>query len=500
MYKLHLILKYLRKRRIAWVALIAVMLCTTMVLVVISVMGGWLRMFESSLQGMTGDVIVSAKSLRGFAYYPQLVDRLEKLPEVKAAVPVINTYGLLNIGKSKSDGVQVMGLQMDRIGQVNHFPQSLYYQYHQFLNEAAKPDTSPQRRKELLALAEKSAQHPGFDKRFPPEVYNSYSPKSEKWPGMIAGTGIIDIHKDKDGKIVGREEWKYLLPVKLVVMNVNSTSFTQPGATVDRAYWFVDDSHTGMWQYDSTTVYVPFDLLQKDLGLDEQQLTSEATGKPITRPARTTEVHVAFKPGVALEAGRDKVETVVKQLFAEMRDQEMRDGTPGWSDIVPTVQTWRQSQATFIGAIQNEKVLVVFLFGMISIVAIFLIFCIFYMIVAEKTRDIGIIKSVGASDGGVAAIFLGYGAAIGVVGGGMGFLLGYGIIHNINFLHEQMGKLLGIQIWKPEVYAFDTIPNRIDPFEATIIVSVAILASVAGAAVPAYRASRMHPIEALRWE
>ena len=58
MYKLHLIIKYLLKRRIAWVSLLAVMMCTAMVLVVISVMGGWLRMFRESFHGITGDVVI----------------------------------------------------------------------------------------------------------------------------------------------------------------------------------------------------------------------------------------------------------------------------------------------------------------------------------------------------------------------------------------------------------------------------------------------------------
>ena len=101
MYKLHLILKYLRKRRIAWVSLIAVMLCTAMVLVVISVMGGWLRMFEENFHGLTGDVVISAKTLRGFGYYERMIAEVEKLPEVAAAVPVIQTYGLINIGKRR---------------------------------------------------------------------------------------------------------------------------------------------------------------------------------------------------------------------------------------------------------------------------------------------------------------------------------------------------------------------------------------------------------------
>ena len=82
MYKLHLILKYLRRRRIAWVSLIAVMLCTAMVLVVISVMGGWLRMFNESFHGISGDVIVNGRSETGFPDYELILQKIRALPEV----------------------------------------------------------------------------------------------------------------------------------------------------------------------------------------------------------------------------------------------------------------------------------------------------------------------------------------------------------------------------------------------------------------------------------
>src|SRR6184192_2192843 len=116
MYKLHLILKYLRKRRIAWVSLIAVTLCTTMVLVVISVMGGWLRMFRESFHGLGGDVMITSRSLTGFGHYPEMIAQIEQLPEVTAAVPVLRTFGLMKINRGSPDAVQVMGYQIDQIG------------------------------------------------------------------------------------------------------------------------------------------------------------------------------------------------------------------------------------------------------------------------------------------------------------------------------------------------------------------------------------------------
>jgi lipoprotein-releasing system permease protein len=467
MYKIHLILKYLRKRRIAWVSLIAVMLCTAMVLVVISVMGGWLRMFRESFKGLNGDVLVESSGLSGFPYYQEILDRIGKLPDAVAATPVLHTFALLKIGPFPPTGVQVIGYELDQIGKVNNFPQSLYRQ------KGGVPSFKP-------FLPEEEYRAAVANPRINPMVY----------PGMIVGTGVVDIRKNEKGEIVGRTPRMYTIPATLTVMDMSASGPISQADAKPRTYWIVDDSQTKVYQVDENTVYVPFDKLQTDLGLGEHQVTMD--GHPIILPARTSEIDIHARAGADVNKLTDEVQKIVDDVYEQN----------GNAYDTPDVYAWDQQPGTkrFLGAVQKELVLVTFLFSLISIVAVFLIFCIFYMIVAEKTRDIGIIKSVGATRAGVAQIFLGYGLAIGIVGGFSGLLIGYGIVHNINFLHTEMGRLMGIVIWDPDVYAFDTIPNTMQPMQAAIIVAVAILSSVVGSLVPAWLAARMNPVEALRWE
>src|SRR5271155_5542045 len=93
-----LMIRYLMKRRIAWVSLIAVILCTAMVLIVISVMGGWLRMFRQTNHDLIGDLIVYRDSLDGFSGYEQMMDEIGKIPDVKAVTPTIHAWAFAEIG------------------------------------------------------------------------------------------------------------------------------------------------------------------------------------------------------------------------------------------------------------------------------------------------------------------------------------------------------------------------------------------------------------------
>jgi lipoprotein-releasing system permease protein len=162
--------------------------------------------------------------------------------------------------------------------------------------------------------------------------------------------------------------------------------------------------------------------------------------------------------------------------------------------------TWRQQQEDLIRNIEAQRALAITMIAVISVVAVILVFVIFYMIVAQKTRDIGVLKAIGASNMGVTGIFIVYGAAIGFVGSVIGAIGGYVFVHNINAIQDWLDKSIGFRVWTQKQHIFKEIPNEIDPWSMVVIMICAILAGMAGALVPAIRAGRMQPVEALRYE
>jgi lipoprotein-releasing system permease protein len=503
-----LMFRYLVKRRIAWVSLIAVMLCTAMVLIVISVMGGWLRMFRQTNHALIGDLIVYRSSLDGFSHYEDMMADIAKIPGVKAVTPTIHTVGLAEIGVGHTQNpirtpVEVVGLDIKQIGKVNGFVDSLHLQpdvlraKSKKYTEAAQKDHDAVSGDENLEADEaksflaKADSFPSWQKPLPDEVYRSeLSKNAARFGGIIVGSGVIGLRGNDP-----REDFIYRATVKLTLLKISgdfSSADLQDKASTNY-YWLIDDSRTGVFQADQNFVYLPFDVLQNQLNMGASTYTDATTGQQQIEPARCTEILISVNPGVDLYAIKPQISDAVNAVL-----QKFNLFYPDQGAI--RVETWEEKQQDFLSAVEHEKSLLVILFAIISIVAIFLVFCIFFMIVMEKTRDIGIVKSVGATSSSIAGIFLGYGLTIGIFGGGMGLLMAYLVVHNINQLHAWMGEHFGIQIWNAKTYLFDTIPNTMDAHDVIVIVSVAILSSVLGALVPAIRAARMNPVEALRWE
>jgi lipoprotein-releasing system permease protein len=147
----------------------------------------------------------------------------------------------------------------------------------------------------------------------------------------------------------------------------------------------------------------------------------------------------------------------------------------------------------------ESAVLNILLF-MIIAVAGFGILATFFMIVVEKTRDIGILKSLGASAGGVLGIFMGYGLTLGVVGSGVGMVIGLLFVRNINGIRTVLESITGQKVFDPSIYYFYKIPTIVEPFTVGWIVFGALTIAVLASILPALRAATLHPVEALRYE
>jgi lipoprotein-releasing system permease protein len=161
---------------------------------------------------------------------------------------------------------------------------------------------------------------------------------------------------------------------------------------------------------------------------------------------------------------------------------------------------WRQRNKTFFGVLEVERNVMFLILMLIVLVAALNIVSGLIMLVKDKSADIAILRTMGATSGAIMRIFLITGAAIGFVGTMAGFLLGLVISLNVENLRVLMSKLTGANLFPAEFYFLSSLPSEVDPREVVTIVIMALVLSLLATLYPSWRAARLDPVEALRYE
>jgi len=623
MYQFQLTGRYLASRLTPLLAVAAVSLCVALVIVVVSVMSGFLEMVRSSGETLMGDVIISYP-VRGIPWYDDLVDRLEADDNVLAATAAIETWGLLRMPYPEGDAkdsakVQIWGIEPEGFAAVTGYGDALQWtdpppeaarhllidtidahlpSIVAALNATAKgrllqrtaPEAVAGMPKEEVDAAAANLVDPAWDVRLRITAMDGVDVFRETvnesaWDAIVdinprlAGNGVTrqngltltrngrpaivsGLHvskanrRDEDGntQIAGDGHW--WLPrfdVTLSTLPIDARGGMLEPESI--AMPVANEYAAGVYLIDETRVFAPLAVVQDLTHLDAAMRVDPDDPTMVlgTHPARATMVLVRGAPGVTPEALRDSVRDVYRLFEVAMADRAVGPPILDLSQSL-SIRTWEEENASFIAPVEMERQLMQTLFSIIYLVCGALIVAIFWAIVYEKTRDIGILRSIGATRSGIVMIFLLYGLVVSVLGSLLGVGLGWFITSNVGTIHDGLSDppawpawvligagvallaagivsgrrqrmlpvLLGVYaliaclavavgvlvlrdqggmtIWDPKVYYFDDVPNSVDWREAIFTAIGAVIASVIAASIPAARAADIDPVRALRYE
>jgi len=268
------------------------------------------------------------------------------------------------------------------------------------------------------------------------------------------------------GVLVGNEMARYfgLRVGDTVVINIPMKSATSFGMMPRELKCVVDGVFTsGLYDFDMNCVYMGLETYQKFMGTD-----------------KVSGINVQLDDF-------DKAFEVKKKIVQKL-------GYPYYA------RTWIERNKNLFRAIQTEKVVMFIILVVAIIIAAFNISSTLVMTVMEKTKDIGILKSLGASPQSIMKIFLFQGCIVGVFGTLLGVGAGYFIIKNIDKIADLVSRMFGFEVFPKDIYLFDSIPAYISTFDTAVIAVCAVLISTAAAVYPAWKASILKPVEALRYE
>ena len=404
--------RYLRARRregfisiIAWFSLLGIALGVATLIIVMSVMNGFRAELLGRILGLNGHVGVYAAA-GGMSDFDSLAAHIREIPGVVRVTPTIDGQVMVTADVGTASGAMVRGVRAEDL--------------------AAR-----------AVVAE-----------------------------GIRGGSLQDFQGD-DAVVMGSrlaEKLGVSVGGKVTVISPkgNATAFgTMPRL---RSYKVVATFNVGMYEYDSSFIFMPLEAAQRYFLL----------------PERVTDLEVMVE-------NPDKVKVIVDGIRHLTRDSFK-------------VYDWQKANASFFNAIQVERNVMFLILTLIILVAAFNIISSLIMLVKDKGRDIAILRTMGATRGMIMRIFFISGASVGVIGTLGGVLLGLAFADNIEVIRQLLQSLSGRELFSAEIYFLSHLPAKVDAVEVVTVVLMALGLSFAATIYPSWRAARLDPVEALRYE
>ncbi|HEX5136171.1 MAG TPA: ABC transporter permease [Planctomycetota bacterium] len=437
-YRLAVAVRLLRARKINLISIVGVMLGVGSIIVVMSVMDGFQVELREMIRGTLSDVIVEFDST--------LVPRVDEIRAAVEAVP----------------GVEAAALQQHTVGviPVKHRGIDGGGQTHMALRVVGIRPGEECRVSRVMTHMEPERGQPDD----PFEIVDDFVPEDmprvviSRWTAKRLHREVGDrftlitfeeVQKDGEEQIRANSRW----------------------VVVSRIY------SSGNSEFDKLHIYVDG--------------RAGSTGEVFFRTPDATiaELRVKLKDYRDADALRQPIADAVGRYDLNVLD------APRWY-----VETWEERQANLLKAVNNEKFLLAFVLFFIVVVACFTIFATLTMTVVEKTRDIGVLRALGATPGGILSIFMLNGTLVGTLGAGLGYVLGMLVATNVNPIRGFLRDTFGWEIFPPDIYLFDNIPTHIDHPAVLRFAVGACLSALVFAIIPAVRAARLRPVRALRYE